>query len=124
VGPRPAGWYPDPSDDLLLRWWDGFQWTSARLGWQIDELGRLRWHDLASWYGRAGLWSERHPVLLGLMFFAVTLVALGFVEFMTQPSMWLYPLAYATSQGLLWGALSWRSRRRTQREHRAFWAGG
>jgi len=25
AGP-PAGWYPDPSDNLRLRWWDGSTW--------------------------------------------------------------------------------------------------
>ena len=24
----PAGWYPDPGDPNLLRFWDGFAWTS------------------------------------------------------------------------------------------------
>lgn len=23
------GWYPDPSDDALLRWWDGDQWSDS-----------------------------------------------------------------------------------------------
>lgn len=23
------GWYPDPSDDALLRWWDGDRWTDS-----------------------------------------------------------------------------------------------
>ncbi len=33
--PSPAGWYPDPSGQHGLRWWDGAAWThhvSARLG--------------------------------------------------------------------------------------------
>lgn len=25
----PAGWYTDPSDPTIVRWWDGRQWTSA-----------------------------------------------------------------------------------------------
>ncbi|WP_081809253.1 exonuclease domain-containing protein [Mycobacterium sp. URHB0044] len=24
-----AGWYPDPSGEALLRWWDGFAWTKS-----------------------------------------------------------------------------------------------
>lgn len=24
-----AGWYPDPTDELQARWWDGTQWTST-----------------------------------------------------------------------------------------------
>ena len=29
VEPDPiAGWYTDPWDDTLLRWWDGAQWTT------------------------------------------------------------------------------------------------
>lgn len=23
----PAGWYPDPNDGRIQRWWDGYQWT-------------------------------------------------------------------------------------------------
>lgn len=23
----PAGWYPDPSGQAVLRWWDGHAWT-------------------------------------------------------------------------------------------------
>jgi hypothetical protein len=25
---QPAGWYPDPAGEALLRWWDGDQWTA------------------------------------------------------------------------------------------------
>lgn len=25
----PAGWYPDPSDASIVRWWDGSQWTAS-----------------------------------------------------------------------------------------------
>ena len=27
-----AGWYPDPQDRSLERWWDGQQWTPATRG--------------------------------------------------------------------------------------------
>ena len=26
----PAGWYPDPDDETLNRWWDGLAWTDHR----------------------------------------------------------------------------------------------
>lgn len=26
----PEGWYSDPDDPTLMRWWDGSQWTSHR----------------------------------------------------------------------------------------------
>ncbi len=26
--PTPANWYPDPSNPLVFRWWDGRQWTN------------------------------------------------------------------------------------------------
>ena len=26
----PAGWYPDPADPSLVRWFDGTQWTDFR----------------------------------------------------------------------------------------------
>jgi Protein of unknown function (DUF2510) len=25
----PAGWYPDPSDEAVLRWWNGDAWTGS-----------------------------------------------------------------------------------------------
>lgn len=28
-GMTPAGWYPDPSDELHVRWWNGTSWTDA-----------------------------------------------------------------------------------------------
>ena len=29
--PPPAGWYPDPEDEALQRFWDGTRWTSSRM---------------------------------------------------------------------------------------------
>jgi hypothetical protein len=29
--PPPAGWYPDPEDGALQRFWDGTRWTSSRM---------------------------------------------------------------------------------------------
>ena len=29
--PPPAGWYPDPDDGALQRFWDGSRWTSSRM---------------------------------------------------------------------------------------------
>lgn len=31
-----AGWYPDPADNTLARWWDGTQWTPTTR--EIDEV--------------------------------------------------------------------------------------
>lgn len=31
TGVPPAGWFPDPSGDPTLRWWDGTQWTEQVL---------------------------------------------------------------------------------------------
>lgn len=28
---HPAGWYPDPQNSALVRWWDGYRWAEA---WQ------------------------------------------------------------------------------------------
>ena len=34
----PADWYPDPEDDELERWWDGYAWTDAvRAAYETDE---------------------------------------------------------------------------------------
>ena len=27
--PARRGWYPDPNDGEMARWWDGSQWTAA-----------------------------------------------------------------------------------------------
>lgn len=32
----PAGWYPDPADVSLLRWWDGTRWTDDRAARPAD----------------------------------------------------------------------------------------
>jgi resuscitation-promoting factor RpfB len=36
----PQGWYPDPQQPELLRWWDGTQWTNQTqpaLGVQVNR---------------------------------------------------------------------------------------
>jgi hypothetical protein len=33
VKQHPAGWYPDPNHESMLRYWDGTRWTEHRHGW-------------------------------------------------------------------------------------------
>lgn len=43
-----AGWYDDPQDDSILRYWDGVQWTnhtSPRFKPDLDQAGRAREAD-------------------------------------------------------------------------------
>jgi Protein of unknown function (DUF2510) len=52
--PPPPGWYPDPSDQQGLRWWDGVQWgarASTPAGWYPDPNtpAQLRFWDGGTW---------------------------------------------------------------------------
>ncbi len=52
--PPPPGWYPDPSGQPRLRWWDGAQWgaqASAPVGWypNPDAPAQLRFWDGGAW---------------------------------------------------------------------------
>ena len=52
--PPPPGWYPDPSGQHGLRWWDGAQWAaqaSAPVGWypDPDAPAQLRFWDGGAW---------------------------------------------------------------------------
>ena len=46
-----AGWYTDPDNPELLRYWDGQQWTSCQAGWMADPENpdMLRYWDGQNW---------------------------------------------------------------------------
>jgi hypothetical protein len=55
----PAGWYDDPNDGSVLRWWDGYDWATPTQpkappvpsGWYEDPAspGTTRWWDGSEW---------------------------------------------------------------------------
>jgi Protein of unknown function (DUF2510) len=52
---RPGGWYPDPSDPRMLRYWDGHAWTGQvgqppAAGWYRDPADE---HSVRYWGGTA-----------------------------------------------------------------------
>ena len=60
---RPGGWYPDPGDPRMLRYWDGHAWTSQvgrppAAGWYRDPADE---HSLRYWGGTAWTASTAAP---------------------------------------------------------------
>lgn len=60
TSPTP-GWYADPNDRSIDRWWNGTEWTDptrarppeepslSTAGWYPDSTGHLRWWDGSKW---------------------------------------------------------------------------
>ncbi len=80
TAPSP-GWYPDPSDGVGYRWWDGNVWTAAR----TSELGsegnrdRSTLGPLGPWLsGSFRLWLRRIGHMLPLLVLFVLWVGIAF----------------------------------------------
>ena len=71
-GPQPLpGWYPDPRDSRLLRWWNGTSWTSdTRPVAALPATPATT--DSGSWWTT---WSVRKGVLVGV----ATLLVIGMI---------------------------------------------
>jgi len=66
--PRPSGWYDDPDDDSLLRYWDGVIWTSHTASKRPTPRpgGTATWSDPAQAPERwPGLGSGQRPQVSG-----------------------------------------------------------
>lgn len=81
-----AGWYPDPVDGDLLRWWTGRSWSSRtvkRAGAQPDEtssvvVGRASTPRSATkWWGPLRLWQRVGATLFALFLVTSVLHLLG-----------------------------------------------
>lgn len=117
--PLPEGWYPDPDNEFLVRWWDGNSWTDHRQTWCVSAQRGGRWYPSKSLNGRFLLFVATHPLL-----FALVTVTLYLLPAILLPA----PVTFQEVVGAVLIAafplfLVWRSRSRLRQAHRAFYSG-
>ena len=99
----PAGWYPDPSGSLTLRWWDGTRWTDDALPRAPDLTARVEDPGLeprgvvatALFLGAAVVMVIAESIIVELSALAVLLatLAVSVVARRRAYGRWLGPLA-------------------------------
>ncbi len=81
-GPPPPGWYPDPSGQPALRWWDGTAWTSHLAQPQPPMAPRRQRGQVVTQAGPfelAGWWLRLAGYVIDSIVVGVPLLVIGFI---------------------------------------------
>jgi hypothetical protein len=113
------GWYPDPGNDLLVRWWDGRAWTDDRRGWIPGFRSGGRWFDPTTLEGRLNLLAQAHlaPVAVFMFLAYLAPLALGPGPFLVRD------VAIAAVFTGLTALVFWRGGAVQRAAHRRFYTG-
>ena len=65
----PAGWYPDPTDQRVLRWWDGTAWTHHAATQPVPAAVHLEDEERAARWARAALLAAVAAQVVGGVIF-------------------------------------------------------
>jgi hypothetical protein len=115
--PLSEGWYPDPDNEFLVRWWDGDGWTDRRQTWFVSARRGGGWFASTSANGRFVLFAATHPLLVALL--TVTLYLLP--GLLLPAPVTMPDVIGAISTTAFFSLFVWRSRARLRRAHRAFY---
>jgi hypothetical protein len=115
--PLLEGWYPDPDNEFLVRWWDGDGWTDRRQTWFVSARRGGGWFASTSANGRFVLFAATHPLLVALL--TVTLYLLP--GLLLPAPVTMPDVIGAISTTAFFSLFVWRSRARLRRAHRAFY---